>query len=111
MTHHLGYEKHQRAEIDSDNSRNGISKKQLRTDSGQLLVKIPRDRNSDFEPQLIAKHQRSFSGFDDKIIALYARGLSTREIQGHLKEIYDVEVSPKLISHVTDAVIDEVNGW
>ena len=111
MTHHLGYQKHQRSESDLDNARNGKSKKHLRTDSGPMQVQIPRDRNSEFEPQLIAKHQRSFSGFDDKIIALYARGLSTREIQGHLKEIYDVEVSPELISHVTDAVLDEVNDW
>jgi len=111
MTHHLGYLKHQRPESAPDNSRNGKSKKSLRTDSGQLEVAIPRDRNSQFEPKLIAKHQRSFSGFDDKIIALYARGLSTREIQGHLKEIYQVEVSPELISHVTDAVLDEVNDW
>ncbi len=111
MTHHLGYQKHQRSESQPDKSRNGKSKKHLRTDLGQLQVEIPRDRNSEFEPQLIAKHQRSFSGFDDKIIALYARGLSTREIQGHLKEIYDVEVSPELISHVTNAVLDEVNDW
>jgi len=109
MTHHLGYPKHQRT--DSDNSRNGKSKKRLRTNAGALEVEIPRDRNNHFEPRLIAKHQRSFSGFDDKIIALYARGLSTREIQGHLKEIYDVEVSPELISHVTNAVLDEVNDW
>jgi putative transposase len=109
MTHHLGYPKHQRS--DSDNARNGKSKKRLRTNSGPLEVGIPRDRNNQFEPRLIAKHQRSFSGFDDKIIALYARGLSTREIQGHLKEIYDVDVSPELISHVTNAVLDEVNDW
>jgi putative transposase len=109
MTHHLGYPKHQRS--DSDNARNGKSKKRLRTNSGPLEVGIPRDRHNQFEPRLIAKHQRSFSGFDDKIIALYARGLSTREIQGHLKEIYDVDVSPELISHVTNAVLDEVNDW
>ncbi len=111
MTHHLGYDKHQRTESKSENSRNGKSSKRLRTNSGQLDVQIPRDRHSEFEPQLVAKHQRSFSDFDDKIIALYARVLSTRDIQGHLKEIYDVEVSPELISHVTDAVLDEVNDW
>ncbi len=111
MTHHLGYDKHQRTESKSENSRNGKSSKRLRTNSGQLEVQIPRDRHSEFKPQLVAKHQRSFSDFDDKIIALYARGLSTRDIQGHLKEIYDVEVSPELISHVTDAVLDEVNDW
>lgn len=111
MTHHLGYEKHQRSDSQKDNARNGKSTKKLRTDSGHLQVAIPRDRTSHFEPQLIAKHQRSFAGFDDKIIALYARGLSTREIQGHLKEIYDVDVSPELISHVTNAVMDEVNDW
>ncbi|MCG8606810.1 IS256 family transposase [bacterium] len=111
MTHHLGYEKHQRSGGTSENSRNGKSKKRLRTESGQLQVEIPRDRSSEFEPQLVAKHQRSFNGFDDKIIALYARGLSTREIQGHLKEIYEVEVSSELISHVTNAVLDEVNEW
>jgi putative transposase len=111
MTHHLGYKKHERSELESENSRNGRSKKKLRTDSGELEVDIPRDRTGEFEPQLIGKHQRSFGGFDDKIIALYARGLSTREIQGHLKEIYDVDVSPELISHVTNAVLEEVSAW
>lgn len=111
MTHHLGYPKHQRSKSEPGNARNGKSTKRLRTDSGQLEVQIPRDRMSKYEPQLIEKHQRSFNGFDDKIIALYARGLSTREIQGHLQEIYDVEVSPELISHVTNAVLEEVNDW
>jgi len=111
MTYHLGYEKHQRPEQPAENARNGKSKKRLRTNSGALEIDVPRDRNGQFEPQIVAKHQRSFSSFDDKIIALYARGLTTRDIQAHLHEIYDVTVSPELISHVTDAVMEEVNDW
>src|SRR5580700_10280858 len=76
-----------------------------------MVVQVPRDRNATFEPQIVRKHQRRFAGFDDKIVSMYARGMSTREIQGHLQEIYGVEVSPSLISEVTDAVIEEVKAW
>jgi len=111
LTHHLGYEKHERAAEKEENARNGSSEKTLETDQGEMVVQVPRDRNATFEPQIVRKHQRRFAGFDDKIISMYARGMSTREIQGHLEEIYGVEVSPALISEVTDAVIEEMKGW
>jgi len=109
MTHHLGYEKHQGP--GGGNARNGSSAKTLKGDFGEVEIAVPRDRNGSFEPQIVAKHQRRFTGFDDKILSMYARGMSTREIQGHLAEIYQVEVSPSLISEVTDAVIEEVMAW
>lgn len=111
LTHHLGYEKHDSAGHNSGNSRNGTSAKTVRGEFGELVVETPRDRNSTFEPQILSKHQTRFEGFDDKILSLYARGMTTREIQAHLKEIYGVEVSPALISDVTDAVLEEVKAW
>jgi putative transposase len=111
LTEHVGYEKHDAAGRNSGNSRNGTSAKTLKGNFGTLPIEVPRDRNGTFEPQIIGKHQTRFTGFDDKIISLYARGLSTREIQQHLEEIYQVEVSPTLISSVTDEVIDEVKAW
>ena len=111
LTEHVGYEKHDPTGRNSGNSRNGKSAKTLKGNFGTLPIEVPRDRNGTFEPQIIEKHQTRFTGFDDKIISLYARGLSTREIQQHLEEIYQVEVSPALISSVTDEVIDEVKAW
>ena len=111
LTEHVGYEKHEAAGDGSGNSRNGTSAKTIRGTFGTLPIEVPRDRNGTFEPQIVSKHQRRFTGFDDNIISLYARGLSTREIQQHLEEIYQVEVSPGLISSVTDEVIDEVKTW
>ena len=111
LTHHLGYEKHSVEGYGSGNSRNGTSRKTLKGKRGQIEVEIPRDRAGEFEPQLIKKNQRRFDGFDDKIISLYSRGMTAREIQGHLQEIYGVEVSPGLISQVTDEVLDEVRAW
>jgi putative transposase len=93
------------------NHRNGYSKKTVITDTSQVELEIPRDRRGTFEPQLIAKYQRRFPGFDDKIISMYARGVSVREIQGHLRELYGIEASPQLISTVTDAVLEEVGRW
>src|SRR6187551_2385043 len=93
------------------NSRNGYGKKTVLTDSGRMELEVPRDRQGRFEPQLIAKYQRRFPGFDEKIVSMYARGMSTREIQGHLRELYAVEVSAQLISTVTDAVLEEVSVW
>jgi putative transposase len=93
------------------NHRNGYSKKTVITDTGQVDLEIPRDRRGTFEPQLIAKYQRRFPGFDDKIISMYARGMSTRDIQGHLRELYGIEASPQLISTITDAVLEEVQRW
>jgi putative transposase len=111
LTHHLGYEKHDAAGRGSGNSRNGTSRKALKGDFGELELEVPRDRESEFEPKIVGKHQRRFDGFDDKILSMYARGMTTREIQGHLKEIYAVEISPSLISEVTDAVVEEVQQW
>jgi putative transposase len=111
MTHHLGYEKHSSAGQHSGNSRNGKSKKTIRGKRGQIEIDVPRDRASEFEPQLIKRGQTRFDGFDDKIISMYARGMTCREIKAHLQEIYGVEVSPDLISTVTDSVIDEVRSW
>jgi putative transposase len=111
LTDHLGYERHDPAGDNSGNSRNGKSKKTLKGDFGQLPIEVPRDRNSTFDPKIVPKGQTRFDGFDDKILSLYARGMTTREIQAHLEEIYQVEVSPALISSVTDAVIEEVKAW
>jgi putative transposase len=111
LTGHLGYEKHDRAGRKSGNSRNGTSRKSLKGDFGKLELQTPRDRNGTFEPKIVAPHQTRWTGFDDKILSLYARGLSTREIQGHLEEIYKVEVSPGLISEVTSEVQEEVQAW
>jgi putative transposase len=113
LTHHLGYAKNDPdgRGRDSGNFRNGTSRKKLTGDFGQIDIEVPRDREGQFEPQIVGKHQRRFDGFDDKILSMYARGMSTREIQGHLQEIYGVELSPSLISEVTDAVMDEVREW
>jgi putative transposase len=111
LTHHLGYEKHEMAGQGTGNSRNGGSPKTLQGDFGQVEIEVPRDRNGTFEPRIVGKHQRRFTGFDEKILSMYARGMSTREIQGHLEEIYQVEVSASLISEVTDAVLEEVKAW
>lgn len=111
MTGHVGYEKHDVAGRSSGNSRNGTSAKTLKGTFGTMPIEVPRDRNGTFEPQIVSKYQTRFTGFDENIISLYSRGLSTREIQQHLEEIYQVEVSPALISSVTDEVIDEVKAW
>lgn len=111
LTHHVGYEKYDAAGQNSGNSRNGNSAKTLKGTFGTMPIEVPRDRNGTFEPQIIGKHQTRFTGFDDKIISLYARGLSTREIKQHIEEIYQVEMSPSLISSVTEEVIDEVRAW
>jgi putative transposase len=111
MTHHLGYDKHGTGDEGSSNYRNGTSAKTLKGDFGQVPIDVPRDRNGTFEPKIVAKHQRRFPGFDDKILSMYARGMSTRDIQGHLEEIYAVEVSPTLISEVTDAVLEQAKLW
>jgi putative transposase len=111
MTEHLGHAKHEPVTNPSGNARNGKSRKNLKGDFGELPIEIPRDRHGSFEPQIIAKHQTRWAGFDDKIISLYARGMTVREIQSHLEELYGAEVSPSLISSVTDAVADEVKAW
>jgi len=111
LTHHLGYPPGGEKPPETANHRNGTSGKTVLTDDGPLTLDIPRDRDGTFEPQLIGKHERRFAGFDDKILALYARGLTVREIQAFLAEMYAVEVSPDFISTVTDAVHAEVTAW
>src|SRR5215469_15605402 len=111
LTDHLGYEKGDPAGRGKGNSRNGTSSKTVLTEDGEVDIAVPRDRAGSFEPQLIAKGQTHFTGFDDKILSLYARGMTVREIQGHLAELYATDVSPDLISRVTDAVLDEVREW
>ena len=99
------------ATAETKNTRNGYSRKTVATSTGPLEISIPRDRNATFDPILIGKYQRRFPGFDDKIVSMYARGMSTREISGHIREIYGIDASPDLISTVTDAVLDEVATW
>ena len=111
MIDHLGHGKNEPVENPAGNTRNGKSKKTLKGEFGELPIEIPRDRHGTFEPLLIPKHQTRWTGFDDKILSLYARGMTVREIQSHLEEMYGTEVSPTLISSVTDAVIDEVKAW
>ena len=104
MDHHLD-------SGEAGNSRNGYGRKSVITDTGTIAIEVPRDRQSTFDPQLIAKYQRRFPGFDDKIVSMYARGMGTREITGHLRELYGIDVSADLISAVTDAVLDEIAAW
>ena len=111
LGHHLGYPLGGERPEQATNQRNGKSRKTVLTDDGPLQVEIPRDRDGSFAPILIPKHERRFTGFDDKIIAMYARGMTVREIQGFLAEQYGTEVSPEFISSVTDAVMDEVTAW
>ena len=111
LTEHLGHDRHESVANPTGNTRNGKSKKTLKGEFGELPIDIPRDRHGSFEPQLIPKHQTRWNGFDDKIISLYARGMTVREIQAHLQEMYGTEVSPSLISSVTDAVSEEVKAW
>jgi putative transposase len=111
LTEHLGYEPHQEPPGGTGNTRNGSTAKTLATEHGPVEVRTPRDRQGRFEPQIVRKGQRRFEGFDDKILALYSRGLSTRDIEAHLAEIYGVKVGRDLISRVTDAVMDDVREW
>jgi transposase-like protein len=111
MSEHLGYEKYDPAGRGSGNSRNGVTGKRLLTEIGGIDLEVPRDRGGSFSPQIVRKGQTRLDGFNDRIVALYARGLSTRDIRAHLREMYDVDVSPDLISRVTDAVLDELQEW
>ena len=111
MTAHLGHERHAPVANASGNTRNGRSRKTLKGEFGELPIEVPRDREGSFEPQIVPKHQTRWTGFDEKVLSLYARGMTVREIQAHLQEMYGAEVSPSLISNVTDAVIDEVKLW
>jgi putative transposase len=111
MTDHLSHSKHAPAANSTGNTRNGKSRKTLKGDFGGLPIEAPRDRMDTFEPQLDGKHQTRWTGFDDKILSLYARGMTVREIQAHLMDMYGTKVSPTLISMVTDAVIEDLKAW
>ena len=111
LTEHLGYAKHDPAGNNTGNSRNGVTRKTLKGDFGEIEIETPRDRKGEFEPQIVQKNQTRWTGFDDKILSLYARGMTTREIQGHLEEMYQVQVSPSLISDVTDGIMEQARAW
>ena len=111
LSHHLGYLPGQEKPSETANYRNGATGKTVLTDTGALRIDVPRDRDGSFEPLLVPKHARRFTGFDDKIIALYARGMTMREIQAFMVEQYSTDVSPEFISTVTDSVMSEVNEW
>lgn len=111
LTSHLGYEKHDPAGYNTGNSRNGTSPKTIKGEFGEVEIEVPRDRTGNFSPQLLPKNQTRFEGFDDKILSLYARGMTTRDIQAQLQELYNVDVSPTLISNVTESVLEEVKTW
>ncbi len=111
VAHHLGYEAGEAPPEGQTNRRNGKGRKRLRTNQGEVEVRVPRDREGSFEPKLVPKRQRHFDGFDDKILAMYARGMSVRDIRAQLEELYGTSVSPDLISRVTDSVMDELRAW
>jgi putative transposase len=111
MSHHLGYEAGEEKPVSQSNLRNGVSEKTVLTGDGPIRIEVPRDREGTFEPLLIGKHERRFTGFDDKIVAMYSRGMTVREIQGFLEEQYGTTVSPEFISQVTDAVMSDVTAW
>lgn len=111
MAQHLGYDKHDPAGRGSPNSRNGTSPKTVRTEIGEVTIDVPRDRAGTFEPQIVRKHQRRLAGFDEAVISLYAKGMTTGDIAAHLSDVYDTEVSRDLVSRVTDAVLVEMRDW
>ena len=108
---HLGYARGERGSERRDNTRNGTSSKRVRTDNGEIPIDVPRDREGSFEPQLVKKHQRRLAGFDDRVLSLYAKGMSTRDIQQHLTEVYGTEISPQLVTRVTHAVLEDIREW
>jgi len=111
LTEHLGYSKNEPKGRNSGNSRNGTTPKTLITDKGDIPISVPRDRNGSFEPVIVPKNQTHFDGFDDKILSMYARGMTVRDIQSHLQELYSTEVSATMISRVTDAIVQELKSW
>jgi transposase-like protein len=107
----IGYEKHQKGELTTTNKRNGYSTKNLKSQFGEFPIDVPRDRNGEFEPKIVAKYQRDISGIEEKIISLYARGMGTRDIHDQLKDIYGIEVSAEMVSKITDKIIPEIKEW
>lgn len=111
MTEHLGYDKHNPEGNNSGNSRNGKTNKTLKTNEGEINISVPRDRNSEFEPIAVPKHQRNLGEFEDKIISMYAKGMSTRDIQSHIEDLYGLKLSPTAVSNITDSVISSIREW
>lgn len=111
LTEHLGYEKHDPVGNGSGNSRNGTTSKRVLLEDGEVDLDVPRDRNGTFEPQLVKKYQRRLQGFDDQIVSMYARGMTVREIQGHVRDMYGVDIAPDLVSRITDGVLEDVRAW
>lgn len=111
MTDHLGYEKYDQTKKETDNSRNGFNRKNVDSKFGKIELDVPRDRNSEYEPQIVKKRQRTLGGFDDMIISMYAKGMSSRDIQKQMNEIYNYEISPESVSIITDKVIDKAREW
>ena len=107
----LGYEKNQKGALQSDNKRNGHSTKTLKSQYGEFQIDVPRDRNGEFEPKLVPKYQRDISGIEEKVISLYARGMSTRDIHDQLKDLYGVELSAEMVSKITDRILPQVKEW
>jgi len=111
LTDHLGYEKHDQTAKTTDNARNGFTPKTLKSKFGEIDLEVPRDRKSEFEPQIIKKRQKDISGLEEKIISLYAKGMTTRDIQDHIKDLYGYEISPEMVSSITDKVMDRAREW
>lgn len=111
LSHHLGYSKYNSDGKNTGNSRNGTTPKKIHTELGEIPIDVPRDRNGEFEPLLIPKHERRINGFDEKIISMYSHGMSTRDIQTHIRDLYQIEISPELISTITDEILEEVQQW
>lgn len=111
LSTNLGYEKYEKKEKETSNSRNGYSSKTVKTQFGEMKLNIPRDREGEFEPIIVLKHKRDISGIEEKIISLYARGMSTRDIHEQIKELYGIEVSAEMVSKITDRIIPEIKEW
>ncbi|MFS8131200.1 MAG: IS256 family transposase [Candidatus Dojkabacteria bacterium] len=111
LTEHLGYEKHSPSGKKTGNSRNGRSSKQLKNDNGEIELSIPRDRNSEFDPVIVKKYERTLGPIEDKIISMYAKGMTTRDIQSHLEEIYGLQISPTLVSNITEKIVSIATAW
>jgi putative transposase len=111
MADHLGYDKHEVVGRNGDNSRNGSTPKTVRTEIGEITAQIPRDRDGTFQPAIVPKYQRRIAGFDEAVVALYAKGMTTGDIQAHLADVYGQDISRELVSKVTDRVLDDVQAW
>ena len=107
----LGYEKNQKGDLETSNKRNGHSPKNLKSQFGEFQIDVPRDRNGEFEPKLIPKYQRDVSGIEEKVISLYARGMSTRDIHDQLQDLYGIELSAEMVSKITDRLLPEIKEW